>query len=503
MPHKIGIQAETFKQLLKYKLRALPKHQRSKTLSIPKPIYPHAIERQYASDLKRLVMGKLTALMGSLLTKENYERWLKDYSKHDSLREDDYENEINRVIGRLQVEAEDLVDAPNSAMKASMLKTAVATYTHSKGQWEKQTEKVLGKPFSTDEAWWEKTRKAWLNENITLIKSQPEEYIKRISDTLYRGVRNGWAWGDMADALQGINTSMSDYKAALIARDQVGKLNGQLSKYRQTEIGISTYNWLGMNDERERDSHRLMNNSLCQWDDSSVYSLDNGVSWEARPSEMQGLIPGEDIQCRCQAVANFDNIQDEANDDIEAEGANTDSIDHVDEGSTALLTGVDDTLISDPILGAAVAFIYQNARVDRSWDIPYLAGSSRDGSIVYVDRHLPEFIEYQGQKYNVLPLFVFHERGEYVLERGLNIPYQFAHQMILRNEKEALAATLKIPWKVYDDFCQKWIKLAYDERLENIPPDLDIKPYEDEKDQVYLLKMQSAIRKELGVNAQG
>ena len=498
------IQAQAFRQLLLYKRKAMTPAQRKRPVKVPMAVYPHAIERQMATDIKRLIMLPLTQRLSQILTKENYERWVADYARHDSrdirdittsfiqshLRKDTYEDEINRIIGTLTGEMEAIIDGPSTVLRDSLLKSVTAEYTHSKGQWEMQTNKVLGQAFSTDEAWWEKTRKAWLNENITLIKSQPEEYIKKISDALYRGTRNGWAWGDMAESLQKINTSMSDYKAALIARDQVGKLNGQLSKYRQTEIGITTYTWQTSGDERVRDSHRLMDGTYCQWEDSSVYSKDYGKTWIPRPSEMQGLIPGEDIQCRCQAVANFDEIIGDVDQDTPD---NTDSIERTD--SIEVLPAVNDTLISDPILAAAISFIYNNARIDRTFDVPYLAGSSRDGSVVYIDRHLPEFLEYKGQKYNVLPLFVFHERTEYAIERGLNCPYQYAHQLVLRNEREGLAATLKIPWKVYDDFCQEWIKFADDEKLQRIPWDLDIKPYEDEDDWKALL----AIQKQIGV----
>lgn len=49
----------------------------------------------------------------------------------------------------------------------------------------------------------------------------------------------------------------------------------------------------------------------------------------------------------------------------------------------------DDTLVSAEMLERAVKDILSRATLDRTWDIPYLAGYSRDGKTIYIDRHLP------------------------------------------------------------------------------------------------------------------
>ena len=55
-----------------------------------------------------------------------------------------------------------------------------------------------------------------------------------------------------------------------------------------------------------------------------------------------------------------------------------------------------------------------------------------------------------------------------------------------------------IKWKDYDNFMQKHIKTAgHDKTLKQIPPDLDIKPYHDEKDTKTLREMQKIVRKEI------
>lgn len=159
----------------------------------------------------------------------------------------------------------------------------------------------------------------------------------------------------------------------------------------------------------------------------------------------------------------------------------------------------DDTLVSGEMLREAVAKILKKKTLDRGWDIPYLAGYSRDGKTVYIDRHLPESFESEGKRHFVDPFLILHESVEKALLDELGLVYQHAHQIALRAEEAAVRAS-GISWKEYDRFMQQYIKSAGHENLKKIPPELDIKPYHDEEDTALLKKMQDAIRKELENN---
>lgn len=72
-------------------------------------------------------------------------------------------------------------------------------------------------------------------------------------------------------------------KAKFIARDQISKLNGELSRIQQTQNGIHSYSWSTSLDGRVRDTHAEKNGVEFRWDS---------------PPEDTGH-PGEDYQCRC------------------------------------------------------------------------------------------------------------------------------------------------------------------------------------------------------------
>jgi hypothetical protein len=147
------------------------------------------------------------------------------------------------------------------------------------------------------------------------------------------------------------------------------------------------------------------------------------------------------------------------------------------------------------MLEEAVRQILSRVRLDRRFDIPYLAGYSRNGKTIFIDRHLPKTFRTRGRRVAVDPLLILHEAVEKSLLDELGLTYQHAHQIALRAEEAAVRA-LGVSWREYDRFMQRFVKDAGHERLTRIPVDLDIKPYRDEKDAAVLRSMQALVRRE-------
>lgn len=130
----------------------------------------------------------------------------------------------------------------------------------------------------------EDTLLATTQENVNLIKSIPQQYLKNIESIVYSGTVQGNSASSMIQQIskQGGVTSR---RAKLIARDQSSKLNSALNQQRQQNLGVEEYIWRTAGDERVRDSHRSKNGKIFRWDD---------------PPKDTGH-PGFEIQCRCQA----------------------------------------------------------------------------------------------------------------------------------------------------------------------------------------------------------
>jgi SPP1 gp7 family putative phage head morphogenesis protein len=80
--------------------------------------------------------------------------------------------------------------------------------------------------------------------------------------------------------------------ADLIARDQVLKLNGQITEFRQTSAGVTQYEWSTSSDERVRPDHDELDGTVQDWASPPISNQRTGDRNH----------PGQDIQCRCVAI---------------------------------------------------------------------------------------------------------------------------------------------------------------------------------------------------------
>lgn len=152
--------------------------------------------------------------------------------------------------------------------------------------------------------------RSWSLENSKLISSLAERYQEQVAQRAQDMVRSGIPPRQFAAELErqyGLATS----RARLIARTETAKLNGQITRARQMALGIEIYIWSTSDDERVRESHKVLEGKECRWDDPEVYREIGETTWKSRRS-IGAFIghPGEDFQCRCVAAANTDSLLD-------------------------------------------------------------------------------------------------------------------------------------------------------------------------------------------------
>ena len=151
--------------------------------------------------------------------------------------------------------------------------------------------------------------------------------------------------------------------------------------------------------------------------------------------------------------------------------------------------------ISDLMMDRALDAIMRRVKnLDRNHDIPYLAGYSMDGKIIYIDRHMPETMRYGRRDISTDRYLILHEEVEKTLIDQLGLHYLHAHQIAARAEEAAVRAA-GVLWRDYDRFMQKHVKTIGDERLTKVPADLDLKPYRDEHDYELVQRMLDCIAK--------
>ena len=149
-------------------------------------------------------------------------------------------------------------------------------------------------------------------EAAGLIKSIPRDYMGEVAKAVadnYMGkpLPEGRS---LLDQIQEVG-KVSRNRARVIARDQTNKLVGNINQARQQSIGIETYKWRTVKDQRvvgkpggkypkgneAHGNHYMMEGLLCRWDDPTKVSYDDGATWKSRKDEMPQTHPGQDIQC--------------------------------------------------------------------------------------------------------------------------------------------------------------------------------------------------------------
>jgi hypothetical protein len=97
--------------------------------------------------------------------------------------------------------------------------------------------------------------------------------------------------------------------------------------------------------------------------------------------------------------------------------------------------------IDSAVLADVVKAIRRRIKnVSRDYDIPYIAGCSRDGHTVFIDRHLPRTFRWLLKTVRVEPFIVTHEIVEKALLDELRLHYLHAHQIAIRAEHDAVTS---------------------------------------------------------------
>ncbi len=171
----------------------------------------------------------------------------------------------------------------------------------------RETGRVLGKFVASLEPLKsplpKRMRDAFRKENVALIKSISEDQLDQVTELLDEAFDEGRSVESLKkDIKERFDVSKS--RADLIARDQVLKLNAQITKTRHRAVGITHYTWSTSQDERVRPMHDDLEGEEFAWDDPPVTNEDGDRNH-----------PGEDYQCRCVAIPVVRDL--EADDDDE------------------------------------------------------------------------------------------------------------------------------------------------------------------------------------------
>lgn len=135
--------------------------------------------------------------------------------------------------------------------------------------------------------------KASIAENVSLIKSIPSEYFRKIEGQVNRSIISGGGLEQLTNYFveqHGVELR----RAKNIAIDQTHKAYNGLNKGRMQAVGVKAFEWVHSGGGLHPRPHHLydLNGKTFTWDKLPIIDLDTG----------ERGIPGQAINCRCTMV---------------------------------------------------------------------------------------------------------------------------------------------------------------------------------------------------------
>ena len=132
--------------------------------------------------------------------------------------------------------------------------------------------------------------KAAVEENVSLIRSIPQQHFGRIEGMVLRSVQTGRDLHQLTEDLEDA-FGVARRRAELIARTQNNQATAILNRVRQVDLGIKECVWIHSQGGKEpRQSHvKAGREKQC---------FDPAIGWWD-PEEKKYILPGQLINCRC------------------------------------------------------------------------------------------------------------------------------------------------------------------------------------------------------------
>lgn len=257
-----------------------------------KVYYPFLLENEYSKQLEQYVsqVSKMVLI--------NFRELKPSYNL--AIRLDSVDDELQNIIKicelQISIKIKDFIK--------KVIKKAKQINAFNKRAIEQSLASTVKKSLSIPVS---KTIEAsmqfFVSDNVRLIKSINSDLLGQVQEIVYSGVRRGVGFASLAEEFEKAFT-ISKKRARIIARDQINKLNADLTRHRHLILGIENYKWSTAKDERVRTSHEVLEGKICSYVDSSVYKDKLNDAWSSRKligATLSGL--GQDVLCRCTSLA--------------------------------------------------------------------------------------------------------------------------------------------------------------------------------------------------------
>lgn len=153
-----------------------------------------------------------------------------------------------------------------------------------------------------------------IQSNVTLVTGMTDDYLKSIEQSVYNGMNQGMYPTAIAKDIQKA-TGVNYRRAKTIARNEVAKVNTEVSNQRSKNLGVKYFRWSTSSDRRvsgnpsgEYPNAKIKCYQIAKRDigyGEGVYRLDEGAEYGGETK----LYPGTaHINCRCVKISLIEGV---------------------------------------------------------------------------------------------------------------------------------------------------------------------------------------------------
>ena len=138
--------------------------------------------------------------------------------------------------------------------------------------------------------------KALISENVSLIKSIPQQYFVDVTGSVMRSITTGRGLQDLVPDLKRYE-GICGRRAKNIALDQTRKAYASINRQKLLDQNVTQFEWLHSGGSANpRESHIMLDGKIFNFKDIDQQQASLGV-----PEKDRGY-PGEAINCRCTLI---------------------------------------------------------------------------------------------------------------------------------------------------------------------------------------------------------
>lgn len=253
--------------------------------------YNARLQLWYKNELKKLV-----AKMTSEVKHEVVKLFKRFPSKPEITFDDSIGSQARILMNKLMDKFESLFALESKTLADEMMSQTLTTSTNNLKNSLKQLTNGLSIKTDVVPAELRDVIAADIADNVALIKSIPQQYLKDVNGAVMRSISSGAGMYDLLPQIEKYD-NITKRRAEIIALDQTRKAYTSVNKAKLEHQGITKFEWVHSGGgQTPRESHIKI--------DGQIFSFANVENEQAAlgvPKNDRGL-PGYPVNCRCTLI---------------------------------------------------------------------------------------------------------------------------------------------------------------------------------------------------------